>query len=56
MYFLDAFMDEEIAEFEIGKRHLATIMGADPDMFTQDDIDVRKNSSFIYICIIINYR
>lgn len=33
-------MEEEIAEFEIGKRHLASIMGADPDMFTQEDIDV----------------
>ena len=33
-------MQEEIAEFEIGKRHLANIMGQDPDMFQQEDIDV----------------
>lgn len=33
------FMSEEIAEYEIGKRHLAVIMGEDPDTFSQDDID-----------------
>ena len=33
-------MNEEIAEYEIGKRHLANIMGEDVDSFTQDDIDV----------------
>lgn len=33
-------MAEEIAEFEIGKRHLANMMGADPDAFTQEDVDV----------------
>ena len=37
---LDTFMAEEIAEFEIGKRHLANIMGADPDTFSQEDINV----------------
>jgi len=35
----NAFMSHEIAEFEIGKRHLANIMGVNPDEFTQDDID-----------------
>ena len=34
-----AFMTEETAEFEIGKRHLAVIMGEDPDTFSQDDVD-----------------
>lgn len=38
--FADTFMSDEIAEFEIGKRHLANIMGADPDNFSQEDIDV----------------
>ena len=38
----DEFMQSELAEFEIGKRHLANIMGADPDDFTQEDIDVSK--------------
>jgi len=36
----DAFISGEISEFEIGKRHLASIMGVDPDLFTQEDIDV----------------
>jgi len=27
-------------EYEIGKRHLANMMGEDPDTFTQEDIDV----------------
>lgn len=35
----NVFMAEEIAEFEIGKRHLANMMGADPDAFTQEDVD-----------------
>ncbi|CAH1799141.1 unnamed protein product [Owenia fusiformis] len=35
----DEFMKSQVAEFEIGKRHLANIMGADPDHFTQDEID-----------------
>jgi len=34
-------MTNEIAEYEIGKRHLANIMGEDPDSFRQEDIDVR---------------
>merc|ERR1712179_194312 len=33
------FMKEQIAEFEIGKRHLANMMGEDPETFTQEDID-----------------
>ncbi len=28
-------------EFEIGKQHLARIMGENPDTFTQKNIDVR---------------
>ncbi|XP_050461590.1 28S ribosomal protein S9, mitochondrial-like isoform X2 [Cataglyphis hispanica] len=35
----DQFMKKEIAEYEIGKRHLANMMGEDPDFFTQTDID-----------------
>ncbi|ESO02460.1 hypothetical protein HELRODRAFT_154121 [Helobdella robusta] len=35
----NAFMSEEIAEFEMGRRHLANIMGLDPENITQDDID-----------------
>ncbi|KAK2153125.1 hypothetical protein LSH36_306g03085 [Paralvinella palmiformis] len=35
----ESFMEKEIHDYEIGKRHLAKIMGADPDNFTQEDID-----------------
>ncbi|GAB1863079.1 28S ribosomal protein S9, mitochondrial [Camponotus japonicus] len=35
----DEFMKKEIAEYQIGKRHLANMMGEDPDCFTQADID-----------------
>ncbi|KAL3884181.1 hypothetical protein ACJMK2_030401 [Sinanodonta woodiana] len=35
----DKMIQEQTAEFEIGKRHLANIMGQDPDNFTQEDID-----------------
>ena len=33
-------MKAEVAEYEIGKRHLANIMGVDAESFTQKDIDV----------------
>lgn len=35
----DAFMQSEVSEYEIGKRHLANIMGVDVDSFTQEHID-----------------
>ncbi|XP_037081003.1 28S ribosomal protein S9, mitochondrial-like [Pollicipes pollicipes] len=35
----EEFMRKEISEFEIGKRHLANMMGEDPEHFTQRDID-----------------
>ncbi|XP_067141140.1 small ribosomal subunit protein uS9m [Centruroides vittatus] len=35
----EEFIEKETREYEIGKRHLANIMGVDPDMFTQEDID-----------------
>nr|XP_012215093.1 PREDICTED: 28S ribosomal protein S9, mitochondrial [Linepithema humile] len=35
----DEFMKNKIAEYEIGKRHLANMMGEDPECFTQEDID-----------------
>lgn len=34
------FTQKQIEEFEIGKRHLANMMGEDPENFTQEDIDV----------------
>ncbi|KAB7498979.1 28S ribosomal protein S9, mitochondrial [Armadillidium nasatum] len=35
----DKFMETKITEYEIGKRHLANMMGEDPQTFTQDDIN-----------------
>lgn len=36
----DEFMKIKDEDFRIGKRHLANMMGEDPETFTQDDIDV----------------
>ncbi|BFZ09458.1 hypothetical protein BsWGS_12496 [Bradybaena similaris] len=35
----DDMMKAELADYEIGKRHLANIMGEDPETFTQQDIN-----------------
>lgn len=35
----EEFMKQQHHEFEIGKRHLANMMGEDPEIFTQEDID-----------------
>ncbi|KRT85398.1 hypothetical protein AMK59_2462 [Oryctes borbonicus] len=35
----DEFMKQQKYEFQIGKRHLANMMGEDPETFTQEDID-----------------
>lgn len=37
----EEFMKQQDIEFQLGKRHLANMMGADPDSFTQEDINVR---------------
>lgn len=37
----DDFMKIKNLEYQIGKRHLANMMGEDPENFTQDDIDVK---------------
>lgn len=44
----DTFMKAQTLEFQIGKRHLANMMGADPETFTQEQIDVR-----LYWCYLI---
>lgn len=36
----DEFMKTQHLEYQIGKRHLANMMGADPETFTQEDVDV----------------
>lgn len=33
-------MKKEVLEYELGKRHLANMMGEDPEFFTQEDINV----------------
>ncbi|XP_057686154.1 28S ribosomal protein S9, mitochondrial [Corythoichthys intestinalis] len=33
------FIEKQVEEFNIGKRHLANMMGEDPENFTQEDID-----------------
>ncbi|XP_008323001.1 small ribosomal subunit protein uS9m [Cynoglossus semilaevis] len=33
------FIEKQVGEFDIGKRHLANMMGEDPENFTQEDID-----------------
>jgi len=45
LFFLDEIMKKEILEYKIGIRHLANIMGEDPESFTQADINV----CYIYI-------
>ncbi|XP_066477223.1 small ribosomal subunit protein uS9m [Tiliqua scincoides] len=37
--YTEAFIKKQIEEFSIGKRHLANMMGEDPETFTQEDID-----------------
>lgn len=36
----DKFMKAQTLEYQIGKRHLANMMGEDPETFTQEDVDV----------------
>jgi len=35
----DDFMKTQKVEYQIGKRHLANMMGEDPETFTQEDVD-----------------
>lgn len=36
----DEMIEEARSEYRIGLRHLANMMGADPETFTQDDANV----------------
>lgn len=36
----DDFIKTQQLEYQIGKRHLANMMGEDPETFTQEDVDV----------------
>lgn len=33
-------MEQQTHEYNVGKRHLANMMGVDPETFSQKDIDV----------------
>lgn len=35
----DEFLQTKQQEYELGRRHLANMMGEDPEMFTQEDVD-----------------
>ncbi|XP_053240217.1 28S ribosomal protein S9, mitochondrial isoform X1 [Podarcis raffonei] len=37
--YTEAFIKKQTEDFNIGKRHLANMMGEDPETFTQEDID-----------------
>ncbi|KAF7252570.1 28S ribosomal protein S9, mitochondrial [Varanus komodoensis] len=37
--YTEVYIKKQIEEFNIGKRHLANMMGEDPETFTQEDID-----------------
>jgi hypothetical protein len=39
-FILDEFLKEQLLQFNVGKRHLANMMGEDPETFTQEDVDV----------------
>jgi small subunit ribosomal protein S9 len=40
LFILDEFLKEQLLQYNIGKRHLANMMGEDPETFTQEDVDV----------------
>lgn len=42
-------MAQQTHEYNVGKRHLANMMGVDPETFTQKDIDVSLFYYFIYL-------
>ncbi|XP_066562236.1 small ribosomal subunit protein uS9m [Amia ocellicauda] len=44
--YTDEFIKKQIEEFNIGKRHLANMMGEDPETFTQEDID--RSISYLF--------
>ncbi|XP_077199698.1 small ribosomal subunit protein uS9m [Paroedura picta] len=44
--YTEVFIKKQIEEFNIGKRHLANMMGEDPETFTQEDID--KAISYLF--------
>ncbi|XP_061745197.1 small ribosomal subunit protein uS9m-like [Nerophis ophidion] len=48
------FIEKQVEEFNIGKRHLANMMGEDPENFTQEDID--KSIAYLFPSGLFNKR
>lgn len=48
--YTEEFIKKQVEEFEIGKRHLANMMGEDPETFTQGDIDVSYLTTTTLFC------
>ena len=45
----DEMIEEAGAEYRIGMRHLANMMGSDPETFTQADADVSEVENLVKI-------
>ena len=43
----DEFMEKARIEYKIGKRHLANMMGENPDNFSEDDVKVSLHTNMI---------
>jgi len=52
VFFSGKFMSDEIADYEIGKRHVANIMGLDPETISQEDIDVSLLHFHVFVITI----
>lgn len=50
----DEFMKIQNQEYKIGKRHLANMMGEDPETFTQEDVDVSELNYEVPLNIVKN--
>jgi len=46
-------MAEQSKQFELGKRHLAKMMDADPDNFTQEEVDVSEINYKQLVCHLV---
>lgn len=44
----DEMIQEAGAEYRIGLRHLANMMGSDPESFTQEDANVTRALNYIF--------
>lgn len=50
----DEMIEEARSEYRIGLRHLANMMGADPETFTQDDANVSLNFFGLLVITFLN--